>query len=56
MLYNSAGESLSEILRSSEHGQYLLSHGFVEDVMYCSEIDRLNVVPILKNGEIIKKE
>ncbi|ADY55032.1 2-phosphosulfolactate phosphatase [Syntrophobotulus glycolicus DSM 8271] len=56
MLYNSSKPNLLETLKNTEHGQVLITLGFQKDVEYCSAVNRLSVVPVLRNGEIVWRE
>lgn len=44
------------LFRKSEHGNYLLSLGFNEDLKYCSNIDIFSGLPQIRNGIIKLKE
>jgi len=46
------GHSL-EVLRSSEHGQYLESLGFEDDLVFASRIDLYDVVPVFDGDRVI---
>jgi len=46
------GHSL-EVLRSSEHGQYLESLGFEDDLVFASRIDLYDVVPVFDGKRAI---
>jgi 2-phosphosulfolactate phosphatase len=52
-LYKSFGKSVLKMLKTSEHGQYLIDIGFAEDLKICSAVDSVPVVPAL-NGTVIK--
>ena len=41
------------MLRSSEHGQYLESLGFDDDLVFASRIDLYDVVPIFDGKRVI---
>jgi 2-phosphosulfolactate phosphatase len=45
-----------EMLKESEHGKYLISLGFGEDLKLCSEIDSYTQLPVYYNGTIKLKE
>jgi 2-phosphosulfolactate phosphatase len=45
-------EKILEMLNKSEHGKYLCSIGFAEDLKLCSEIDSYLHLPIYYNGTI----
>ena len=47
------GDSPEDILRSSEHGRYLIELGFEEDLPVCAAVDSVPVVPFLKEGRIM---
>lgn len=44
--------SLEEMLRESDHGQYLETVGFSDDIPFCAQIDTLTSVPLLREGRI----
>jgi phosphosulfolactate phosphohydrolase-like enzyme len=46
------GHSLG-VLRSSEHGQYLESLGFEDDLVFASRIDLYDVVPIFDGNRVV---
>lgn len=52
-LYKDFGRSIPKMVRSSEHGTYLASIGFTDDLKYCSTVDHLNVLPQLV-GNVVK--
>jgi 2-phosphosulfolactate phosphatase len=41
-----------EVLRSSEHGRFLESIGFADDLIFASRIDFYNIVPVF-NGDLV---
>ena len=47
-----AGEKVVELVRSSEHGQYLVKIGLTKDVGFCLGINRYSDVPIFDSGRI----
>lgn len=47
-----SGEKILDMLKASEHGQYLCSIGFAEDLKLCSEIDSYPYLPVYFNGTI----
>ena len=55
LLDRSIGRSLIKMLKDSEHGKYLISLGFGEDLKACAEIDSVNVLPIL-SGNVIRAQ
>jgi 2-phosphosulfolactate phosphatase len=46
------GNPPEEVLRRSDHGRYLISLGFEEDLPVCGRVDSVPVVPHLKEGRI----
>jgi 2-phosphosulfolactate phosphatase len=55
-LYKSFGRSIYKMLRNSDHGQYLISIGFENDLKTCSDVDSVPVLPILDKGIIKLKK
>lgn len=55
LLYRTNKEKLKESIRQSEHGKFLESIGYSEDIAFASEIDSIPVLPILKDGQLILK-
>jgi phosphosulfolactate phosphohydrolase-like enzyme len=41
------------MLKTSEHGKYLIEIGFAEDLKICAHVDSVPVLPIL-TGTVIK--
>ncbi len=59
LAYKSTKADKSKILsmlKESEHGKYLSSLGFGEDLKYCSELDTFDKLPFYRNGVIKLKE
>ena len=46
------GRSPEEVLRRSDHGRYLITLGFEEDLPVCAAVDSVPVVPWLHEGRI----
>jgi 2-phosphosulfolactate phosphatase len=44
------------MLKDCEHGKYLASLGFEEDLKYCSELDKYDKLPFYKNNVLKLKE
>lgn len=51
-IYSAYKDNLLEMLHESEHGKFLSSIGFSDDLEACAEVDKYNILPILKNGVI----
>lgn len=51
-LYEAYKKSLITMLNESEHGHYLVSIGFEDDLLECSRVDAHNILPLLRNGVI----
>jgi 2-phosphosulfolactate phosphatase len=47
------GRSILKMLKTSEHGKYLIEIGFAEDLRICAQVDSVPVLPIL-TGTVIK--
>jgi 2-phosphosulfolactate phosphatase len=52
-LHKSFGRSILKMLRSSEHGKYLIEIGFTEDLRICAAVDSVPILPMLQ-GTVIK--
>lgn len=46
------GHPPEAVLRKCEHGRYLISLGFEEDLPVCGAVDSAPVVPLLKEGRV----
>lgn len=53
ILYKNASKNLLKMMRSTDHGKYLLEIGFEKDVEFCTNIDTVDIVPQLI-GNVIK--
>ena len=53
-LYKKESKSLLKAFKQSQHGSYLISLGYLEDIKYASRLDITKTVPIHKEGRIIK--
>lgn len=51
-IYDAYQEDLLQMMKESEHGKFLTSIGFEDDLVECAKIDAYNILPILKNGII----
>jgi 2-phosphosulfolactate phosphatase len=51
-LYKLKKKSIDELLRSCEHGKYLQDIGFGTDLDICAGVDKLSVIPTVKDGRI----
>jgi len=52
ILYQRFEDKLLEAFRLSNHGEGLIRQGFEDDLVYCAQIDLLNIVPEFKDGVI----
>jgi 2-phosphosulfolactate phosphatase len=52
MLYTAYKKDLLKMLHESEHGKFLVSLGFEDDLIASAKVDEYNILPILKNGII----
>ena len=56
-LYKSFGRSVLKMLKTSEHGKYLIEIGFADDLKICAAVDSVPVLPVqIENKIKIKKE
>lgn len=53
--YRVYGSDIYHTLRHSDHGEYLASIGFEEDIMTASLVDSVPLVPVLEHSSIKKK-
>jgi 2-phosphosulfolactate phosphatase len=51
-LYKTFGRSLHKMLRTCDHGNYLISIGFEQDLKVCADVDTVPVLPMLDRGVI----
>lgn len=52
LLLKHYARQIETLLRDCDHGRYLTEIGFAGDVQFCSEVDALRVVPVMRNGRI----
>ncbi|WP_298737012.1 2-phosphosulfolactate phosphatase [uncultured Chitinophaga sp.] len=52
-LYNSARNDLYGFMKQASHFQRLSRYGLERDIRYCLTPDGANVLPLLKNGELV---
>jgi len=56
-LYRSFGRSILKMLKSSEHGKFLIDIGFADDLKICAAVDSVPVLPVqIENKIKLKKE
>jgi phosphosulfolactate phosphohydrolase-like enzyme len=53
-LYKKEGKSLLKAFKQSQHGGYLASLGYQDDLKYASQLDISRTVPVFKDGRITK--
>jgi len=51
-LYSAYKKDLLKMLHDSEHGKYLISIGFEDDLNECAIVDKYDMLPILRSGVI----
>ncbi len=56
IIYRSNPLDTATLLQNCEHGKYLGSLGFNEDLLVCAAVDALSVVPIVQQGRIRRNE
>ncbi|HEY0612257.1 MAG TPA: 2-phosphosulfolactate phosphatase [Chitinophaga sp.] len=52
-LYNNARNDLYGFMKQASHFQRLSRYGLEKDIQYCLTPDGANVLPLLKNGELV---
>ncbi|MGC8594516.1 MAG: 2-phosphosulfolactate phosphatase [Candidatus Kryptoniota bacterium] len=52
ILYKNFKGNILRMMKKSSHGQYLISIGMKEDLKYCSEVDKLSVIPVIDGVSI----
>lgn len=52
-LYNTARNDLFGFMKQASHFQRLSRYGLEKDIQYCLTPDGANVLPVLKNGELV---
>jgi 2-phosphosulfolactate phosphatase len=56
-LYKSFGRSILKMLRTSEHGKFLVEIGYADDLKICAAVDSVPVLPVqIENKIKLKKE
>jgi 2-phosphosulfolactate phosphatase len=56
-LYKSFGRSILKMLKTSEHGKYLMEIGFADDLKICAAVDSVPVLPVqIENKIKLRKE
>ena len=53
LLYQTNKETIREAIAGGEHGRYLASIGFADDVAIASAVDSMAVLPVLRDGRLI---
>ena len=53
ILYKNFKKSILGMMKKSDHGQYLISIGFLEDLKFCAEVDSVPVVPVV-SGLVVR--
>jgi len=54
MMYQQCKSDILDLLRKSEHGKYLVDIGLGYDLILCAKEDITTVVPVYRDGKIIK--
>lgn len=56
LLYRSNQDNLTQAIANGEHGRYLRTIGFESDIETASRVDSIKVVPVLKDGRLVKMD
>jgi len=54
MLYDRTRTSIPRAIAEGEHARFLASLGFADDVDLCTRVDSMPVLPLLKDGRLVK--
>lgn len=55
-LFKEHKRSLLKMLEKCEHGKYLSSLGFEKDLLFCSQVDSVPIIPLFEDGRIVRIE
>ena len=55
LLYQSNENNLTSAIATGEHGRFLDSIGFGEDVITAGKVDSIPVLPVLKDGRLVRE-
>lgn len=53
LLYQTNQDTIARTIEDGEHGRFLASIGFADDVTIASRIDSMAVLPVLKDGRLV---
>jgi len=56
LLFRDRQESLKEAISQGEHGRFLTQLGMSADVELCSRVDIMPVLPVLKDGRLVRAD
>jgi 2-phosphosulfolactate phosphatase len=56
LLYRSNKTAIKQTIRQGEHGRFLESLGFERDIELSSEIDSIPVLPVLRDGRLVRDD
>jgi 2-phosphosulfolactate phosphatase len=56
LLYLDHKDDIPGLVRNCEHGKYLESLGFVDDLSACAAVDSLNTLPVVREGRIDRQK
>lgn len=55
-LYKMAKDDMFGFLKNSSHAKRLKGLSIIKDIDYCLQRDLYNIIPVLKNGELVARE
>lgn len=55
LLYKDNSSDLPRAVAGGEHGRYLASIGFNEDISFASRVDTIEIIPALVDGQLVVK-
>jgi 2-phosphosulfolactate phosphatase len=56
LLYDNNRDGIRETVARGEHGRFLTSIGLEEDVDVCARVDTMAVLPVLKEGRLVRED
>lgn len=55
-LYDQNSDNIRDAISESDHGRFLNSLGFEQDISFCAKEDHLSITPVWKSGRLILNE
>ena len=55
-LYDQNKDNIRDAISESDHGRFLNSLGFEQDISFCAKENHLDITPVWKSGRLILNE